>query len=63
MRDVNYESLEVTNINFDHYPEFPDAFISSGYTTCGWLLDDLEMEILSKDRYLVEHLVNWRVNG
>ena len=63
MRDVNYESLEVDGINFEHYPKFPDAYICGGYTKCGYELNDLEMEVLSKDKYLMEYLINWRIYG
>jgi len=63
MRAINYESLEVDGINFDHYPEFPDARICGGYTKDGWLLSDIEMDILSKDKYLMESLIDWRING
>lgn len=63
MRDINYESLQVDGIDFETYPDFENASICGGFTEDGWELTDIEMEILSTDRYLIKSLVNWRIYG
>jgi hypothetical protein len=49
MKEVDFKSLQVENINYSDYPDFCDAFISGGCFVDGEPLDDVTIEKLNQD--------------
>lgn len=63
MRDVDYDSLKIENLDWDEFPYFPSVRIYEGYTKDGWELTDKELKILNKDKELRLFLITRSING
>ena len=57
MKQIDYTSLEIDDIDMGDYPDFCDAYISAGSYTDGTELSDEDLEQLNNDRELVYSLV------
>ena len=44
MKEVDFKSLQVENINYSDYPDFCDAYIYGGFFVDGEPLDDETIE-------------------
>jgi hypothetical protein len=49
MKEVDFKSLQVENINYSDYPDFCDAYICGGSFVDGEPLDDVTIEKLNQD--------------
>lgn len=56
-RKIDFSSLEVSNIHMWDYPDFCDAYISSGCYLDGTELSEQDLEQLNNNRDLVYSLV------
>jgi hypothetical protein len=49
MKEVDFKSLQIENINYSDYPDFCDAYIYDGFFVDGEPLDDETIEKLNQD--------------
>lgn len=57
MKEINYSTLEVDNIDTKDYPDFCDAYFSAGEYVDGTPIEDNVLEELTEDGDLLsEHI-------
>ena len=56
-KELDYDSIEVDDIDINDYPDFSDAYISSARWSDGEYLTDQELDDLNEDRDLVYEYV------